>query len=126
MRLRMELRNSQSSYLTPSHTVAPVSSMEPKSPLRRSSSLSRLHSSHSTQYSDRICYDANDSNHFLSNCFETDFKLDDHRWPTVLHYFVAKKFNLKPSHVRSILAMRSTRDVHLYSRSSLHKQASQV
>ena len=39
----------------------------------------------------RICYDTSDSNHFLSNCFEADFKLEGHRWPTVLHYFVAKK-----------------------------------
>ena len=121
MKLRTELRRHPSTNITPLATR--VSTMEPRIELKRCSS-SHLNSLHSTLHSDRIEYDANDSSHFLSNCFGAVFHLDGNEWPTVLHYFVAKKFNLKPKHVNTILTMRSSRDVHLYSRNSMHKQVS--
>ena len=64
-----------------------------------------------------ITYDADDSTHFLSNCYPTDVYLDGNTWPSVMHYFVAKKFDLKSNHVRNILAL-PVRDVHKYSRDS--------
>ena len=65
---------------------------------------------------DKIIYDANDSFNFLSNCYRASFKLDGKEWPTVLHYFVAKKFDLKKHHVSKILSLKSCEEVHLYSR----------
>ena len=67
---------------------------------------------------DEITYEANDSFNFLSNCFRASFKLDGKEWPTVLHYFVAKKFDLKKHHVSKILSLKSCEEVHLYSRNS--------
>ena len=72
----------------------------------------------STIIDDKITYEANDSFNFLSNCYQASFKLDGKEWPTVLHYFVAKKFDMKKHHVSNILSLKSCEEVHLYSRNS--------
>ena len=108
MKLRTELRT------TPTHT--PSVTTEPR--LRRSSSVGRLTTPISSIIIDEITYEANDNSNFLSNCYRASFKLDGKEWPTVLHYFVAKKFDLKKHHVSKILSLKSCEEVHLYSRNS--------
>ena len=111
MKLRTELRNTPttSSPYTPSTTT--------QTKMKRSSSLSRLTIPFSlTTIDDKIIYDVNDSTNFLSNCYRANFKLEGKEWPTVLHYFVAKKFDLKRHHVSKILSLKNCEEVHLYSR----------
>ena len=141
MKLRTELRNTpttSSSYtLTTSSSYTPTtsssytpttsSSYTPTTPslytpstttqtkMKRSLSLSRLTTP--STIDDKIIYDVNDSTNFLSNCYRVSFKLNEKEWPTVLHYFVAKKFDLKKNHVSKILSLKNCEEVHLYSRS---------
>ncbi|KAI6657309.1 hypothetical protein LOD99_57 [Oopsacas minuta] len=63
-----------------------------------------------------IYYECSDESNFLSNFFPSTFSLSGHSWPTVLHYFIARKFGLKEKHLNDILLMTVTLDVHLYSR----------
>ena len=113
MRLRTELRN------TPT-TSSYIPSMITGFTQMCSSSVGHLTSLMNPIYTaiDKIIYDVNDGTNFLSNCYRANFKLDEKEWPTVLHYFVAKKFDLKEYHVSEILSMKNCGDVHLYSRNS--------
>ena len=124
MKLRTELRNSHSTHTPPSATAVPLPRVGNSAYLYRSASLSHLNTLHSTQLSDSLEYDGNDSTHFLSNCFRAVFQLEGKRWPTVLHYFVGKKFGLQQRHVNKILNLYDCKDVHLYSRNSVNKQVS--
>ena len=64
---------------------------------------------------DVICYNCDDNTHFLSNCFPSNFQLNGQTWPTVLHYFIARKFGLNDMHLKKIFTMGFTKDVHMYS-----------
>ena len=111
MKLRTELRNT---ITTTSHTSS-VTQLT----LKRSSSLSRLTTpSFPTITDDKIIYEVNDATNFLANCYPSSFKLEGKDWPTVLHYFVAKKFDLRRLHVTKIQSMKDCQEVHLYSRNS--------
>ena len=127
MKLRTELRNTPttsspytlttSSSYTPSTPSSYTPTTTTQTKMKRSSSLSRLTIPFSlTTIDDKIIYDVNDSTNFLSNCYRASFKLEGKEWPTVLHYFVAKKFDLKKPHVSKILCMKNCEEVHLYSR----------
>ena len=119
MKLRTELRNT---ITTTSHTSS-VTQLT----LKRSSSLSRLTTpSFPTITDDEIIYEVNDATHFLANCYPASFKLEGKDWPTVLHYFVAKKFDLRRHHVSKIQSMKDCQEVHLYSRNLRFQSVSYI
>ena len=112
MRLRTELRNTPT---TSSYIPSVITGFTQMC----SSSVGHFTSlMNPTAIDNKIIYDVNDVTNFLSNCYRANFKLYEKEWPTVLHYFVAKKFDLKEYHVSEILSMKNCGDVHLYSRNS--------
>ncbi|KAI6657308.1 Riboflavin biosynthesis protein PYRR, chloroplastic-like [Oopsacas minuta] len=127
MKLRTELRHNP--LLSPSAplyhlTTDNIQNPSPRhEPLKRSKSLNHLntHLSSNIMDDDEVIYDVSDSNHFLSNSFKASFKLQGKKWPTVLHYFVARKFNMKKKHVGKILDMTDAKDIHFHSRNSKYK-----
>ena len=71
-----------------------------------------------------ISYNCDDSTHFLSNSFPSNFQMHGHTWPTVLHYFISRKFGMNNKHMEKIQAMTSPIDVHMYSRDDSHIRVS--
>ena len=121
----MQLRTELSKQPPPVIQTPPPPSPPPQR-YRRTSSMSRLATSSPFGFEDFttvITYDADDSTHFLSNCYSTNLYLEGNTWPSVMHYFVAKKFDLKSYHVNKILPL-PVRDVHKYSRDSRCKYVS--
>ena len=112
MRLRTELRNTPITSSYASSMVTGFTQMCSSSVGHFTSLVNHI------AINNKIIYDVNDGTNFLSNCYRASFKLDEKEWPTVLHYFVAKKFDLKEYHVSEILFMKNCGDVHLYSRNS--------
>ena len=119
MRLRTELRNTPTPSSYRSSVITGLTRMY-------SSSVGHLTTfmMNPTDNDNKIIYDVNDITSFLSNCFRASFKLEGKEWPTVLHYFVAKKFDLKENHVSKILSMKNCRDVHSYSRNLMFQLVS--